>query len=195
MTCSNLGNIKSIQQTKLQKMAKTLFFGSLDHSKLHFYDFWTILPDLVNIAKCWKSFRTITICNIKSIQQTKLQKMAKNLRFGSLDHSKMHFRDFWMILHERYCSWIVKIILVLSNYAIWSPSDWSNLRYRPRTEWIIQEFYTFYGKNRKTRTRFFPDMRFSRRVHRNSLVSYSTFRYQHSMTRFPPKSAQKSKNL
>ena len=44
-----------------------------------------------NVVQCWKSSSTITLCNIKSIQQTKLQKMAKNLFFGSLDHSKMHF--------------------------------------------------------------------------------------------------------
>ena len=47
-----------------------------------------------------KTFSTITICNIKSIQQTKLRIMAKNLFFGTLDHSKMHFRDVWMILHD-----------------------------------------------------------------------------------------------
>ena len=50
--------------------------------------------ELGNIAESLKTFSTITICNIELIQQTKLQKMAKNLRFGSLDHSKMHFRDF-----------------------------------------------------------------------------------------------------
>ena len=53
------------------------------------------------IAKCRKTFNYITICNIKSIQETKLQKMAKNLYFGSLDHSKMHFLDFWMIQHDQ----------------------------------------------------------------------------------------------
>ena len=51
-----------------------------------------------NIAESWKTFSTITICNIKSIQQTKLQKMAKNLFFGSLDHSKKYFSDLWMIV-------------------------------------------------------------------------------------------------
>ena len=29
-----------------------------------------------NFAQSWKTFSTITICNIKSIQQTKLEKMA-----------------------------------------------------------------------------------------------------------------------
>ena len=50
-----------------------------------------------DVAECWKTFSSITICNIKSIQQTKIQKMAKNLYFGSLDHSKMHFSGFWII--------------------------------------------------------------------------------------------------
>ena len=47
-----------------------------------------------NIVEGWQTFSTITICNIKSIQQTKLKKMAKNLFLGSLDHSKMHFWVF-----------------------------------------------------------------------------------------------------
>ena len=54
-----------------------------------------------NVAESWKTFSTITICNIKSTQQTKLMKMAKNLFFGALDHSKMHFFDFWMIQHDQ----------------------------------------------------------------------------------------------
>ena len=33
-------------------------------------------------AECSKALSSITICNIKSIQETKLQKMAKNLIFG-----------------------------------------------------------------------------------------------------------------
>ena len=36
-----------------------------------------------NIVEGWQTFSTITICNIKSIQQTKLKKMAKNLFYGS----------------------------------------------------------------------------------------------------------------
>ena len=47
-----------------------------------------------NVAQRWKTFTTIIICNIKSIQQTKHQNMAKNLYYGSLDHSKMHFLWF-----------------------------------------------------------------------------------------------------
>ena len=41
---------------------------------------WSSWPDYV--ALCWKTFSTITMCNIKSIQHTKLKKMAKNI-FGS----------------------------------------------------------------------------------------------------------------
>ena len=37
---------------------------------------------------------------IKAIQQTKLNVKAKNLIFGTLDHSKMLLWDFWMILHD-----------------------------------------------------------------------------------------------
>ena len=63
-----------------------------------------------NINKSWRLFSNITISNMKSIQRTQLQKMAKNLFFDPLDHSKMHFCDFWMIQHERYDSEIVKTI-------------------------------------------------------------------------------------
>ena len=102
-------NIESIQQTKLKKMTKNLFFGSLDHSKCILVIFeWLSWPD--NIALCCKTFSTITICNIKSIQQTWLQKNAKNLFFGSLDHSKMQFCDFWMIQHKWYHGQIVSTI-------------------------------------------------------------------------------------
>ena len=73
-------NIKSIQQTKLQKMAKNLFFGSLDHSKMHFSDFWMIQHD----QKLLTPFSTIIICNMKSIRPTKLEKLTKDWR----DHSK-----------------------------------------------------------------------------------------------------------
>ena len=52
------------------------------------------------LATCSKTLSTITICNTKSIQQAKHLKMAENLIFGSMDHSKMHFRGAWMILHE-----------------------------------------------------------------------------------------------
>ena len=159
-----LCNIKSIQQTKVQKMAKNLFFGSLDHSKMNFCDIWMIFHDLVMLSnagehlvlshyaisspsnrpnsrkrqktlifgffcinyanyayfinyawpltmvKCWKTFCTIIIRNIKSYWGPKLKKMAKNLIFGSSDHSKRHFCDFWMIQHTRYHGQIVKTI-------------------------------------------------------------------------------------
>ena len=50
------------------------------------------------------------ICSMKSIQQSKLKETVKNLAFGTLDHSKMHFCDFWMIQHEQYHGQTVNII-------------------------------------------------------------------------------------
>ena len=44
-----------------------------------------------NIAECWRTFSSIKICNMKSIGRTKVKKMAKNLIFGYLDHSKIRF--------------------------------------------------------------------------------------------------------
>ena len=57
--------------------------------------------------------------------------------FGTLDHSKMLFCDFRMILHDL----IVGKHLVLSEYAISSGSDRPKSRKRPKTYfsalWII----------------------------------------------------------
>ena len=84
--------VNPIDQTP-ENGQKPLFwlFGSFKNAVFRF------LNDLSrpgNLAESWQTVSTITICNIKSIQPTKLQKMAKNLYFGSLDHSKMHFCDF-----------------------------------------------------------------------------------------------------
>ena len=75
------------------------------------------------LAKCCKTLSSITICNIKSIQEAKLLKMAKNLIFGLLDHSKMHFFDVWMIFHDLVTLPNVKKHFVLSQYAIPSQSN------------------------------------------------------------------------
>ena len=95
------------------------------------------------VAKSWKTFNTITICNTKSIQQTKIPKMAKNLFFGSLDHSKMHFCDIWMILYDLVTLPNVRKHLVLSQYPIPSWSNRPNSRKWPKTSffalWIIQK--------------------------------------------------------
>ena len=91
-----------------------------------------------NIAESWKVFSTITICNIKSIQQTKLQKMAKTLHFGSLDHSKMHLCDFWIILQDLVTLPKVGKHLVLLQYAVSSRSNRSN---RPKPFfWLLGSF-------------------------------------------------------
>ena len=99
-------NIKSIQQPYAQYTS----FWHLGSCKNTFS--W-LLNDPSwpgSVAERWKTFSTITICNIKSIQQTKLLKLAKNLYFGSLDHSKMYFCDFWMIQDQRYQGQIVQTI-------------------------------------------------------------------------------------
>ena len=90
-------NIISIQQTWVKKMTKNLYFGSLDHSKIHFCEFWMILYERYYSPVV----STIKISSMKHIRPAKLKKIAKNLYFGSLDHSKMHFFDFWMIQHDQ----------------------------------------------------------------------------------------------
>ena len=83
------------------------------------------------------------VSNIKSIQQTKLQKMATNLFFGSLDHSKMHFGDIWMILHDLVMLSNAGKRLVLLHYAISSRSNRPKSRKWPKNSflalWIIQK--------------------------------------------------------
>ena len=95
---------------------------------------WSSWPD--NVALSWKTFSTITICNIKSIQQTKIQKMAKNLFFGSLDHSKMQYCAFWMILHDLVMLRKVCKHLLLSQDAISSRSNRPNSRKWPKTYFL-----------------------------------------------------------
>ena len=102
-----------------------------------------------NCAKCWKPFSSITICSIKSIPQTKILDMAKDLFFGNLDHSKMNFYDFWMIQLDLLTLPKVGKHLVLSQYAISSRSNRPNSRKWPKTSflalWVIQKctFVTF----------------------------------------------------
>ena len=97
-----------------------------------------------NCAKCWKPFSSITICSIKSIPQTKILDMAKNLFFGNLDHSKMNFYDFWMIQLDLLTLPKVGKHLVLSQYAISSRSNRPNSRRWSKTSflafWIIQKW-------------------------------------------------------
>ena len=97
-----------------------------------------------NIAKSWKTFSSITICNIKSIQPTKLKKMAENLFFGLLDHPKMHFCDLWMILHDLVTLPNVGKHLLLSQYATSSrynrPNSWKWPKTLFLALWIIQKW-------------------------------------------------------
>ena len=153
--------------------------------------------------------------------------MAKNLFFGLLDHSKMHFWYLWMILHDLVTLEKVGKHLVLSQYAISSRSNRPNSRKWPKTSflafWIIQKCifllfewssmgddiaksctplssikicnikltewtklekmanftlggapaaYASHEKFSQKSTRIFPDMRFSRGGPRKALLSY-----------------------
>ena len=97
-------------------------------------------------ANLSRSFSIIIICNLKSIRCTKLKKMAKNLIFGYLDHSKWHF--LWILNDPAWAiPWPTHAHhLVLSKYAISSRSDVRNARNWPKPIWIIQK-----GRNAQTR--------------------------------------------
>ena len=67
-----------------------------DHSIIKNRNFkifgWSNMTD--TITYLWEHFNTILICNIKLIQYTTLEKMAKNYE----NHSKTPNRDFWAYL-------------------------------------------------------------------------------------------------
>ena len=69
--------------------------------------------------------------------------MTKNLFFGSLDHSKMHSCDLWMILHGLVMLSKVGRHFVPSQYAISSRSNRPKSRKWPKNSflalWIIQK--------------------------------------------------------
>ena len=96
------------------------------------------------VGTCCRIFSTTTICKIKSIRQTKLKKMAKNLFFGTLDHSKMDFCDLWMVLNDLVTLPNTVKQLVLSQYALSTQSNRRNSWKCPKTSflalWIIQNY-------------------------------------------------------
>ena len=126
-----------------RKPPKTSFLALWIIQKCIFLIFeWSRISD--TMAKSFRPFSLIKICNIKLTRWTKLEKMAKNLLFGTLDHSKIHFPDFSMILHDLAVLPIVGKHLVLSKYAISSRSNRPNSRKWPKTSflafWIIQKW-------------------------------------------------------
>ena len=92
-----------------RKWLKTLFwlFGSFKMAFFVGFE-WSSMGD--TMANSYTRLISIKICNIKSMQCTKLKKMAKNLVFGYLDHSKRHFFEFWMIQHGWYDGQLIHII-------------------------------------------------------------------------------------
>ena len=69
-------NIKSLQQTKVHKMAKNVFLALwiIQNAFLWLLND-PLRPD--NVAKCLKTFSTIIVCNIKAIWGAKIEKMTK----------------------------------------------------------------------------------------------------------------------
>ena len=73
-----------------RKWQKKAFFA------LNYADYaWLIMRNMSDIAAIsLKQLSTYQICIIKLIRCSKHEKMANNLVFGYLDHSKMHFLNF-----------------------------------------------------------------------------------------------------
>ena len=135
--------VSSRSNTTDSRKRRKYLFWLFEQFKNVFLWFLNDPPWPGNVAKNWKPFSPFTISSIKSIQQTKQQKIAKNLFFGSLDHSKMHFRDFWMILQDLVTLLNVGKHFVLSQYAISSRSNRPKSRKQPKPSflalWIIQK--------------------------------------------------------
>ena len=98
-------------------MARKLFFWFFGSFKNAFLSLLNDPSWHRKVVICWKTFSTFTMCNIKSIQETKLQILAQIVLLRTLDHSKMQHCDFWMIQHVPYLSQIVSTIFY-SEYAI-----------------------------------------------------------------------------
>ena len=124
------------------------------------------------IAKCCKSLRTNTIYNANSIQQTKPKKTAKNLLFGTLDHSKMHFLTFeWssMSLITAKLLRPFSIIRICNIKLMWRTKlEKTANKWMDHSKWPTRHR----KKNLKICFRFFPDMRFSRGVQKKSEFSF-----------------------
>ena len=78
-------NIMSIWALKLEKMAKTSFLALFC---INYANYAYLINHAwpLTMTKCWETFWTIIICNVRSIRAPKLEKMAKNLIFGSFLH-------------------------------------------------------------------------------------------------------------
>ena len=115
---------------------KPLFwrFGSFKYAFLwyffHIFDYFEFLVLLTQLPG-------------KSKQPNSMK--AKNLFFSSLDHSNMHFFDFWMMFHDLVPLPKVKKHLVPSKYALSSRSNRENSRKWPKTFilglWTIQKCF------------------------------------------------------
>ena len=78
---------------------------------------------------------------ISSLSNRSTSRKRSKFFFGSLDHSKTHFCDLWMILHYLVIMHNVRKHLVLSKYAISSRSNIPNPRKWPKTSfWFFGSF-------------------------------------------------------
>ena len=129
-----------------------------------------------NDAESWKTFSTMRICNIKSIQQTKLRIMAKNLFFWHFGSFKNAF--FVTFEWSNMCHIVEKLLRTFSIIKICNIKliQWTKLE-KTANNWMEhsnqpERVYPSNGKKCHGWSRFFPDMRFSRGGPRKALLSY-----------------------
>ena len=96
--------------------------------------FWLFFAKIMLIMHNWLIMHDLLPLNVENIlyyqnmqyQVDPTDQTPENDQkplFGSMDHSKTHFRDFWMILHDLVTLLNVEKHFVLSLYAISGPSE------------------------------------------------------------------------
>ena len=86
-------------------------FGSSDHSKCLFCEFWMILRDQVTLTKVGKHLVRSQYAISSRSNQPNSRKWPKTSIVALWIIQKCIFCDFWMIQHERYHSQMLRNIL------------------------------------------------------------------------------------
>ena len=122
-SCINIHNIKSIRCTKVKKMVKILVFGCGDHSNRHLLWHSNDSLWLNTMAKSFKSFSSIKICDIESIRCTNSRKWPKSSHFWLFGSFKGIFVIFeWSSMGDitSHMSTSFRIIKICNLKSVWS---------------------------------------------------------------------------
>ena len=99
-----------METAKVRRMTKKLHFWLSESFKNAFLQCLTDPSRTGNSAGCYKTLSAITICIIKSIQETKLQILAQIVLLRTLDHSKLNDP------YAKYDKYVDHIVNTMLNY-------------------------------------------------------------------------------